>query len=195
MTAGRGIVHSEMPQQIERRMRGFQLWLNLPAREKMCPAGYRDLAPEEMGVWATTAGGQVKVIAGRLALEDALVVGPVNHTAGSHATDPHYFDVHLQPEETVTLQLPAELNGFVYCYEHSVAVDGKQVPAHVAGVLGYGDELVARAGADGARLLLLAGRPLREPVAQYGPFVMNSRAELEQALADYRDGRLTEPSA
>lgn len=194
MTAGRGIIHSEMPQQTQGRMRGFQLWLNLPAREKLCPAGYRDLAPDEIPRLTTTGGGQVKVIAGRLELAGECVAGPVNGVAESMATDPHYFDLQLAAGEELVLPLAAELSAFAYCYEGQVSLADKELPAHAAGILGEGDELMIRAGAEGAALLVLAGRPLHEPVAQYGPFVMNSRAELEQALADYREGRLTEPA-
>ncbi len=191
MTAGRGIIHSEMPQQTEGRMRGFQLWLNLPARDKLCAAGYRDLQPEEIPEVRTAAGGAVKVIAGRLQLADESVAGPVNGEPGAYPTDPHYLDVRLAPGEVLELPLAPRLNGLAYCYEGEVAVGSQQLPRGSAAVLGSGDQVRLEAGVAGASLLLLAGQPLDEPVAQYGPFVMNTRAELEQALADYRDGRLT----
>jgi redox-sensitive bicupin YhaK (pirin superfamily) len=184
MTAGRGIVHSEMPQQQEGRMRGFQLWINLPAREKMKPAGYRDLQPEEIPVVKLPGGGQAKIIAGAF---DREVVGPV----GGLTTEPIYFDVSLPPGAVFSHALDAGHNAFVYPFEGSVSIGGRSLRAHNAGVLGSGDRVEVTAGSEGARFLLLAGRPLGEPVVQYGPFVMNTREEVEQAIRDYQSGELT----
>ena len=187
MTAGRGIVHSEMPQQEQGRMRGFQLWINLPAREKMKPAGYRDLQPEEIPALALEGGGRAKVIAGTLVLEGKSTLGPIQGVA----TEPLYIDVELPPGATFTHPVPAEHNAFVYPFEGSVSIGGRVLPAHNAGVLGAGDQVEVTAGSTGARFLLLAGRPLGEPVVQYGPFVMNTREEIEQAIRDYQSGELT----
>jgi redox-sensitive bicupin YhaK (pirin superfamily) len=184
MTAGRGIVHSEMPQQEQGRMRGFQLWINLPAREKMKPAGYRDIQPDEIPVVELPGGGQVKIIAGTF---DPKVVGPVQGLT----TELTYFDVSLPPGAGFSHPVPAGHNAFVYPFEGSVTIDGRELRAHGAGVLGAGDAVEVLAGSEGARFLLLAGRPLGEPVVQYGPFVMNTREEIEQAIRDYQSGELT----
>ncbi|MGA8005823.1 MAG: pirin family protein [Burkholderiales bacterium] len=187
MTAGRGIVHSEMPQQQEGRMRGFQLWINLPAREKMKPAGYRDLQPEEIPSVALAGGGRAKVIAGTLVQDGASTAGPIQGLA----TEALYLDVELPAGASFSHPVAAEHNAFVYPFEGNVSIGGRSLRAHNAGVLGAGDRLEVTAGSEGARFLLLAGRPLGEPVVQYGPFVMNTREEVEQAIRDYQSGELT----
>lgn len=187
MTAGRGIIHSEMPQQTAGRMRGFQLWINLPAREKMKPAAYRDIPAGQIPTVPLPGGGEARVIAGRF----GETRGPVNGR-GELSTDPLYLDVHLPAGAAFEAPLPSGYNAFAYPYEGSLSIDGKALPLRAAGVLSADGELRARAGETGARFLLLAARPLREPVVQYGPFVMNTREEIEQALADYRDGRFTQ---
>ena len=179
MTAARGLIHSEMPQQAEGRMRGFQLWLNLPAKEKMKAPEYRDIAAAEIPV-AKVAGGEVKVIAGSFGGTQ----GPVH--GGS--TDPQYWDVHLEPHAAFDAVLPAGHNAFLYAYEGEATVEGKDLPHRAAGLLSDGEKVRFMAGAKGARVLLLAGKPLGEPVVQYGPFVMNTREEIEQAIADYQSG-------
>jgi redox-sensitive bicupin YhaK (pirin superfamily) len=184
MTAGRGIVHSEMPQQERGRMRGFQLWINLPAREKMKPAGYRDIQPEEIPLVELAGGGKAKIIAGSL---DEDTPGPVRGLS----TEPLYFDISLPPGAAFAHPLPEGHNAFVYPFEGSLVIGGRELAAHSAGVLGPGERVEAIAGGRGARFLLLAGRPLREPVVQYGPFVMNTREEIEQAIRDYQSGELT----
>src|ERR1700757_1492229 len=182
MTAGRGIVHSEMPQQEQGRMRGFQLWLNLPAKEKMKPAGYRDIQPDEIPAVALSGGGRVKVIAGTLIQDGYETRGPIQGVT----TDPLYLDVELPAGATFTHPVPAGHNAFVYPFEGSVDVGPRHLKTHDAGVLADGDAVTLIAGPEGARLILLAGRPLREPVVQYGPFVMNTRDEIEQAIRDYQ---------
>jgi len=184
MTAGRGIVHSEMPQQEQGRMRGFQLWINLPAREKMKPAGYRDIQSDEIPVVELPGGGHAKVIAGTF---DPKVVGPVHGLT----TELMYFDVSLPAGAGFSHPVPAGHNAFVYPFEGGVTIGGRELRAHGAGVLGAGDAVEVLAGSEGARFLLLAGRPLGEPVVQYGPFVMNTREEIEQAIRDYQSGELT----
>jgi redox-sensitive bicupin YhaK (pirin superfamily) len=194
MTAARGIIHSEMPQQSEGRMRGFQLWLNLPSKEKMKPAGYRDIPAGEIPRVLLPQGGEVKVIAGTLTLDGARTSGPVNGSGAKLSTDPLYLDVRLPAGAVFSAPVAAGYNTFLYTYEGSAEIgpDGatKRLPHRAAGVLSDGDGVRVRAGAEGVRFLLLAAKPLREPVVQYGPFVMNTREEIEQALADYRDGRL-----
>ena len=187
MTAGRGIVHSEMPQQQQGRMRGFQLWINLPAREKMKPAGYRDLQPEEIPAVALSGGGQVRVIAGTLLQGGTSTPGPIQGLA----TEPLYLDVALPAGAVFSHPVAAEHNAFVYPFEGSVSIGARELPAHGAGVLDAGDQVEVVAGNEGARFLLLAGRPLGEPVVQHGPFVMNTREQIEQAIRDYQSGELT----
>ena len=181
MTAARGIIHSEMPQQTEGRMRGFQLWLNLPAKEKMKAPEYRDIAAAEIPV-VKVVGGEVKVIAGSF----GGTTGPVH--GGS--TDPQYWDLHLEPRAVFEAPLPAGHNAFAYAYEGDAVVgeDKKPLAHRAAGLLSDGDAVRIEAGDKGARLLLLAGKPIREPMVQYGPFVMNTREEIEQAIADYQAG-------
>ncbi len=187
MSAGRGIVHSEMPQQERGRVRGFQLWINLPAREKMKPPAYRDLQPEEIPVVDLPGGGRVKVIAGTATADGRETRGPI---AGL-STDPLYLDVALPAGGSFAQPVDGGHSAFVYPYEGSVTIAGARLPAHSAGVLGAGSRIEASAGGEGTRFLLLAGRPLGEPVVQYGPFVMNTRAEIEQAIRDYQSGELT----
>jgi redox-sensitive bicupin YhaK (pirin superfamily) len=173
-----------MPQQSEGRMRGFQLWLNLPAKEKMKPAAYRDIPAGEIP-WAKPAQGvSVKVIAGTL----GDIAGPVQGLS----TEARYFDIHLEPRAVLDTTLPAGHNAFLYAYEGEAAVgeEKKPLPHRAAGLLSDGDAVRIEAGDQGARVLLLAGKPIREPVVQYGPFVMNTREEIEQAIADYQTGAL-----
>lgn len=186
MNAGRGIIHSEMPQQEAGMMRGFQLWLNLPAAEKMKPAGYRDIQPEDIPA-IDADGASVRLIAGTIGLDGQVRHGAV--TGG--ATEPLYADIHLSPGGTVTLPVAGDLNAFVYLYEGTAGIGGQDVQSSAVTVLDEGDQLTLSAGPEGARLLLIAGRPLGEPVVQYGPFVMNSREQIEQTLQDYQAGKLT----
>jgi len=190
MTAGRGLVHSEMPEQQEGRMRGFQLWLNLPAREKMTAPKYQEFGPERIPLASPAKGVTVKVIAGRV----ADIVGPIFQPA----TDPTYLDVSLEPGAVFVQRLPADYAAFLYVFEGTLEVGAdagaSAVRTHELAVLGEGEEIRLRgvsAGADGrtARAILVAGRPLREPVAKYGPFVMNTREELQQAFADFQSGK------
>jgi redox-sensitive bicupin YhaK (pirin superfamily) len=191
MTAGRGIIHSEMPQQENGRLRGFQLWINLPAREKMKPATYRDLQANEIPVVALPGGGTAKVIAGTVEAEGEATVGPIRGAS----TDPVYLDISLPAGRRFSYPINSEYSAFLYPYEGSVDVGANGVTrtlnAHSAGVLTPGDRIDVTAGKDGARFLVLAGRPLREPVVQYGPFVMNTREEIEQAVRDFQSGALT----
>ena len=194
MTAGRGIIHSEMPQREHGRMRGFQLWINLPAREKMKPAGYRDIDPAEIPVVALPGGGRVKVIAGALVCAGGSVPGPVQGLS----TAPLYFDVALPAGAAFAHPLPIGHNAFVYVFEGNASVgdpaSARTVATHAAGVLTQGGWVEVLAGAGGARFLLLAGRPLGEPVVQHGPFVMNTREEIEQAIRDFQSGEFARPA-
>lgn len=190
MTAGRGIVHSEMPQQEAGQMRGFQLWLNLPAAEKMKPAGYRDIQPEDIPD-IQLDGARIKLIAGEIEVDGTTVSGAV--TGGS--TRPLYMDIHLEADKAITLPVSEQLNAMLYLYDGDAKLQHKAehepLRAAAATILDDGNQVRVESGAHGARLLLIAGKPIGEPVVQYGPFVMNTREEIEQTLRDYRDGRLT----
>lgn len=185
MTAGRGLVHSEMPEQESGRMRGFQLWVNLPARDKMSDPRYQEFAPERIPQLAPADGVSVKVIAG--------TVGSVSGPIQQPATDPVYLDIALDAGTHWRYRLPEGHNAFAYVFEGGVSMgegeDARAVELQQLAVLGGGSELRMRAGAEGARLIVVAGRPLREPVARHGPFVMNTREELMQAFVDYQEGR------
>ncbi|MEI8303851.1 MAG: pirin family protein [Burkholderiales bacterium] len=198
MTAGRGIIHSEMPEQESGRMRGFQLWVNLPARLKMQPPWYRDIAPGDLPVVALPGGGSVKVIAGEVVIDGMRHIGPIAGPRFADSTDPQYWDIVLPPGGVFSHRLPAGYHAFVYVYEGECRIGQESaprvLPAHAAGVLGEGDCARLAAGPQGQRALLIAGRPLREPVAQYGPFVMNTQDELRQAVADLHAGRLALPA-
>jgi redox-sensitive bicupin YhaK (pirin superfamily) len=182
MTAGRGLVHSEMPEQEDGLMRGFQLWINLPARDKMCEPRYQEYAPEQIPVAKPSAGVSVKVIAG----EVAGIKGPV----GGVATDPTYLDISLEKGATFTHRLPKDYNAFAYVFEGQAMVGIKEVEKSQLAVLSQGEVFTVTADEQPARLILVAGRPLREPVAKYGPFVMNTPEEIHQAIADFQAGRL-----
>ena len=187
MTAGRGIIHSEMPQQEEGVMRGFQLWLNLPAAEKMTKAGYRDIQPEEIPELAFD-GGKLKLIAGSLQIDGQAHAGAMP----DRTPQPIYADIHLASDGSLRLLLPEGHNAMLYLYEGSASLGESSLQRSAANVLSDdGDQIELHAGQAGARLLLIAGKPIGEPVVQYGPFVMNTREEIEQTLRDYRDGRLT----
>jgi redox-sensitive bicupin YhaK (pirin superfamily) len=194
MTAAHGIIHSEMPQQSEGRMRGFQLWLNLPSKEKLLPARYRDIPAREVPVVALPQGGEVRVIAGALPLAGGTTRGPVNGAGENLSTDPLYLDVRLPAGKEFTLPIASGYGAFLYTYEGSGDVGAvgasRPLPHRAAGVLSDGDQLRVVAGAQGLQCLLLAARPIGEPVVQYGPFVMNTREEIEQALADFKNGEL-----
>ena len=181
MTAGRGIVHSEMPEQEEGLMQGFQLWVNLPAKDKMTAPRYQEFAPEKIPVAAPAPGVTVKVIAGTV---DG-VMGPISAVA----TDPTYLDIGLKPGASYSHALPREHNAFVSVFEGAAVIDGKPVVRGQLAVLGQGERVEIAARDKPVRLILVAGRPLREPVAKHGPFVMNTPQEIHQAIADYQAGK------
>lgn len=186
MIAGRGIIHSEIPEQQDGTMEGFQLWLNLPASAKMTPAWYRDIPAGQIPEYETADGARVRVIA-----------GTSNGVAGAmqrEVTEPLYLDIALARGGSFAVRIPETHNAFVYVYRGGIEIDGRAVAAGRMGILSN------LAGADGVsmtvnettRLIVIAGKPLREPIAQYGPFVMNTQEEILQAIADFREGRLAE---
>lgn len=188
MTAARGIIHSEMPEQEEGVMRGFQLWLNLPSQHKLDPATYRDIQPRDIPRLTTADGVEVVVIAGHFDDGQRQQVGAVERPH----TEPHYFDLHLPTGTSVSPRLPEGHRALLYVYEGTIELAGhpQSVGSHRLVRLSDAGELRLNSN-DGARVLLIAGKPLGEPVVQYGPFVMNTREEIEQALRDFRDDRLT----
>lgn len=184
MTAGRGIIHSEMPEQQDGVMEGFQLWLNLPARRKMIPAWYRDIPKEEIPQFTTAEGVVVRVIAGTCCgLTGAMT---------REDTEPVYVDVELPAGAPFAMNLPEVHNAFLYVYRGSVAIEGTMVGENRMGILANA------AGADGvilhasvpSRAILVSGRPIGEPIVQHGPFVMNTKEEIYQAVRDFQEGRL-----
>lgn len=189
MSAARGIIHSEMPQQTEGRMRGFQLWINLPAKEKMKDPEYRDIPSSDIPTVALDNGGQARVIAGTLVQASGQTQGPVKAVT----TDPLYLDVHVPAGVTFETAITPGYNAFLYLYEGDAEAgdNGQALKRRTAGLLSDGDSVRVRAGESEARFLLLAGKPLKESVVQYGPFVMNTREEIEQAVQDYQSGTLT----
>jgi redox-sensitive bicupin YhaK (pirin superfamily) len=185
MTAGSGVVHSEMPEQNDGLMEGFQLWLNLPAKDKMSKPWYRDIPAEEIPRFTTDAGATVQVIAG----SSHGVQGAVTRDG----TEPFYLDIELAAGASFEQQLPAGHNAFLYVFRGEVTVEGKAVPSARMAILANPPEAegVRIKAAEASRVLLIAGRPLGEPIAQYGPFVMNTQQELQQAVEDFRAGRFS----
>jgi redox-sensitive bicupin YhaK (pirin superfamily) len=180
MTAGRGIVHSEMPEQENGLMWGFQLWVNLPAKDKMIAPRYQEFAPEAIPE-TTVDGARVRVIAGR--------VGDVEGPVRAVATEPVYLDIALSPSAAFDASLPAAHAAFAYVFEGAVEIGGQRVARGELAVLGAGDVVHLKAGAEAGRSILVAGRPLGEPVAKYGPFVMNTQQQIREAMADFQAGR------
>jgi redox-sensitive bicupin YhaK (pirin superfamily) len=184
MTAGRGVIHSELPEQTEGLMEGFQLWLNLPARDKMRPPWYRDFTAPELPSFVSAAGVRAVVIAG--------TSHGVRGAVQREGTEPLYLDLALPAGARFEHAVPDSHNAFVYVYRGSIEIEGTTVPAGRMAVFSN------QAGADGiamralgeARVLIIAGRPLREPIVQYGPFVMNTVDEIRTAVADFQAGRL-----
>ena len=184
MTAGRGVIHSELPEQEAGRMEGFQLWLNLPGTDKLCDPWYRDIQSDEVPGFTTAQGVAVKVIAGT----SHGVTGAVQR---AH-TEPLYLDLHLPAGSRFEQVLPAGHNAFVYVYRGGLSIAGSAVPLQRMAILKNdpaADGVVLQAQED-TRALLIAGRPLNEPIAQYGPFVMNTQEQIHQAVADFQAGRL-----
>jgi redox-sensitive bicupin YhaK (pirin superfamily) len=182
MTAGRGLVHSEMPEQSEGLMRGFQLWVNLPAKDKMTAPGYQEFPASRMPVEEREGGVRVKVIAGATSIGTR---GPVT----AAATDARYFDVDVPSGARFTEPLPAGHAAFVVVHDGRVAIGGHEVAGVGLAQLGPGEAVQFDAVGGPARVLVIAGRPLQEPVAWHGPFVMNTNDELMQAIDDYQAGR------
>ena len=194
MTAGRGLVHSELPEQESGVMEGFQLWLNLPGRDKMCAPSYRDIQSADIPEVRRPDGLVVRVIAGAFLDQP----GAVHRSAEAFPTQALYLDLNFAATGGVLeLPLPAQHHALVYVYRGSLRVGGDTLAAPLMGILAQNGTAVRLEGlacgagsAEPCRALLIAGQPLQEPIAQYGPFVMNTRAELMQAVEDFQSGRL-----
>ena len=181
MTAGRGVIHSELPEQSEGRMEGFQLWLNLPAKDKMNAPWYRDIQSADVPEWRG-AGVLARVIAG--------ATHGVQGAVQRDGTEPLYLDLHLDAGASFEQPLPAAHNAFVHVYRGAVQIGEQAVPMQRMAILrNGGDGVRLAAGSDGARAILIAGQPLEEPIVQYGPFVMNTQQEIRTAIEDVRAGR------
>ncbi len=185
MTAGRGVIHSEIPEQKDGVMEGFQLWLNLPASRKMIAPWYRDINSAEIPEYLTASGVKVRVIAGGS--------NGVSGAVTRETTEPVYLDVHLPAGAEFSTEIPHTHNAFIYVYRGAVKVGETVVPIKRMGILHNAPEAdgITLTATEEARIILVAGKPLNEPIVQYGPFVMNTQVEIEQALNDFRSGRLT----
>ena len=185
MSAGRGVIHSEMPTQDTTGLHGFQLWFNLPAADKLSEPAYRDFAAAELGQ-LETADYHVTAIAGDWVLDQRSVSGPLRTLAAAGAV----LDTQLGAGRRLSLSGLADSTLLVYVYTGAGTIAGTQLTARQLAITGQGDSLTLAAGGQGLQALVLRGQALREPVAHYGPFVMNTQQEIEQALRDYRDGKL-----
>ena len=183
MTAGRGVIHSEIPEQKDGVMEGFQLWLNLPAKRKMAEPWYRDIASQEIPEYVTAENVTVRVIAG--------ASNGVSGAVTREDTEPMYLDIHIPAGVSFSTALPATHNAFIYVYRGAVKVGDTLVESHRMGILSntFKADGVTLLATKDTRLLLIAGKPLNEPIVQYGPFVMNTQEEIHQAMDDFRNGR------
>ena len=184
MTAGSGVIHSEIPEQEDGVMEGFQLWLNLPAQNKMAAPWYKDFASADIPEYVTAEGVTVRVIAGSS--------NGVSGAVSREMTEPIYLDIHLPAGASFSTALPASHNAFIYTYRGAADVGGTQVGVQRMGILSNtaGADGITLSATEPTRLILVAGKPLNEPIVQYGPFVMNTQEEIHQALDDFRGGRL-----
>ena len=182
MTAGRGVIHSEIPEQVDGLMEGFQLWLNLPSQHKMSAPWYRDFPSTAIPEYVTPQGVTVRVIAG--------ISNGVAGAVTREITEPLYLDIHVPAGVEFSTALPDTHNAFIYVYRGTVSVADQQVASRRMGIFGNtpGTDNVTLSASEDARLILVAGKPLNEPIVQYGPFVMNTQHEIHQALNDFRNG-------
>lgn len=186
MKAASGVIHSEMPRQVDGLLRGFQLWINLPAHEKMSDPAYQEFPANKIPEVERT-GTQVRVLAGEYQDQAGVIKDPNTQVC--------YLDVKLDAEVAFNLPIPTSHNAFLYIFEGTATSQAQALPQHSLVVLGAGDELAVQAGSRGARFIVVAGKPLNEPIVQYGPFVMNTREEIEQALTDHQHNQLVKKKA
>lgn len=182
MTAGKGIIHSEMPEQVDGLLEGFQLWINLPATDKMTTPKYQEHSENEIPT-ETRPGSIIKVITGQTSQGTK---GPVVQPL----TEPMYLDIELRPNTRFIETIPEQHNAFLYVINGSIELDNKSITTDQLAILSKGGSTQFDSGDQGARLLLIAGKPLDEPIARGGPFVMNTQAEIRQAVHDYQNGQL-----
>ena len=190
MTAGKGVIHSEMPKQTEGKMHGFQVWLNLPAKDKLQPAKYEHIDADSMHQYKFEFG-EIKAIAGTVKINDEIVTGTID----SGETQAVYLNIGLNAKKSATVTLPSEYNVMLYNYENSIHIGKAFTPAKantLSRLAGDGEIVMENPGNNKAHVLLLAGIPTKEPIAQHGPFVMNTVDEINQAIQDYQDGKLTD---
>jgi redox-sensitive bicupin YhaK (pirin superfamily) len=183
MNAGKGIIHEEMPQQTEGKMRGFQLWVNLPAAEKMSEPGYQDIKSEAIAELKIGKQSKVRVLAGE--------INGVKGAVSTQAVKPQFYDMHVAKSEEIEIPVNAEHNGFVYVYEGEIQIGNKTIQKGQLAVLSLAETLVFTTVVE-AKLILVTGKPIGEPVEQYGPFVMNTKEEINQAITDFQQNTLTQ---
>lgn len=181
MNAGKGIIHEEMPLQSEGKMRGFQLWVNLPANEKMSAPGYQDIPTANIPELTSNNGSLIRVLAGNYLGQEGAVI--------THGVNPQFFDFQLVANESLTMVTQSTHNGFLYVYEGEVEVCGKPLKKGQLGVLDFAEQLTLT-NHKNAKAIYVSGEPINEPVVQYGPFVMNTEEEINQALHDFQQGVL-----
>jgi len=190
MTAGKGVIHSEMPKQTEGKMRGFQVWLNLPAEKKMAPARYEDVPGEGIPSYQLQ-GVMVKAIAGKTKIKDQGISGYFDVPD----TEALYLDLHLNPDAETSVMLNNNHRAMVYTYDGNVTIGSERAEAR-AGTMsrlqGQGELTIHNNSPEVSRVIILAGKPLNEPIVQHGPFVMNTTEEIDQAIRDYQQGVLTD---
>ncbi|WP_085284081.1 pirin family protein [Colwellia chukchiensis] len=183
MNAGKGIIHEEMPKQTAGLMRGFQLWVNLPAREKMSEPGYQDIKSAEIKEVSLGPDSKARVLAGQLK--------GVQGAVSTQAVHPQFYDIHVGSKQSINIDVNETHNGFVYVYEGSMMLGDKAINQGQLAVLALGSQLTVMAEAQ-TKFIFVSGKPIAEPVEQYGPFVMNTRAEIEQAIEDYQQNRFVD---
>lgn len=180
MKAAAGVIHSEMPQQTHGLMRGFQLWINLPAREKMAPPEYQEFTPEAIPE-IESDGARIRIIAGEHSGHKGVIQDPFSKVK--------YLDVRLAAHSSFTTDVPSGFNAFAYVFEGHARSEGTSLPNHSFVLFGEGESITIQNDSQDTRFILVAGQPIDEPIVQYGPFVMNTREEIEQAFADYQSGK------
>lgn len=186
MKAASGVIHSEMPRQVDGLLRGFQLWINLPAAEKMSDPAYQEFPANKIPE-VEMAGIKVRVLAGEYQGQTGVINDPNTQVC--------YLDVHLDTQASFQLAVPKEHQGFIYVFEGNATSQSQVLPLHSLAVLGQGDAVAVTAGESGVRFILVMGKPLGEPIVQYGPFVMTTREEIGQAMADYQNNQLVRKKA
>lgn len=187
MTAGSGIIHSETPMQEEGLLQGFQLWINLPARDKMIDPRYQNIEAVDVPEISVSKGADLRLVAGEMFGK----LGPINGIS----TDPVFVDAKLDAGKEVTIPVAEGHSAVVYVFIGDAIVAGKDVATHHLAILKDGDGVTLRGGQDGGRMLVIAARPINEQVVRYGPFVMSSKQELMQAFDDYQRGNFVRKAA